>query len=184
MDLHGLAFISCCFLGSGVQVQFSWVLYPGACKAAIKVWARLHSFLKFRVIFQALGAIGRIQFFSGYRTKVPLSLLTGRPRLPEAALTQHDSLVLHGHQESVSRSCLPWDLREPWNDIRHHRDVWEVRSSQSPWILPPSRARDCPEAHVTPSGSAQGHHSSGSSVLGYRTSGKVNTRLDITLWWI
>lgn len=71
----------------------------------------------------SFGSCWKNSVLSGCRTKVPLSLLTGHPRLPEAALTQHGSLVLHGQQESVSPSCLPWDLREPWNDIHHHRDV-------------------------------------------------------------
>lgn len=114
MDFRGLAFISRRFLGAGVQVQFSWVLCPGARKAARKVWARLHSFLKLRVIFQALGAVERILFFPvvALTSLFPCRLaIPGSRRLPSHSTA---ALVLHGQQESVSRSCLPRDLREPW----------------------------------------------------------------------
>lgn len=110
------AFTFRCFLGAESRYSSAGSSAQGPAKAASKVWARLHSFLKLRVIFQALGAVGRILFFpvvaltSSFLADWPSPAPGGR------LLTQHGSFSSsRSAGEPSPRSCLPRDLREPWD---------------------------------------------------------------------
>ncbi|KAF6088656.1 maestro [Phyllostomus discolor] len=68
---------------AGAQVRRSWVPCSGSLEAAVKVWARLHSFLKLRVLILAHMAVGRMQCLPAVG---PRSLCPGWPSVGEGPL--------------------------------------------------------------------------------------------------
>lgn len=119
---------------SGVQVWLSWVLCSGSHKATIQVWARLQSFLKFKVLSQAWRAVGRIQFLLVVGLKSSF-FADWPPSAPGSFPLTTWQQLLQGQQMRSPTSVL-YKVKEPWNDSHHHCHLcWARSSSLAPSAL-------------------------------------------------